>query len=112
MLACGDRRAIEPQLRAEAWIGDDPVWWRPGRDDAYHRLTEADAAELQAAFEQAGGAAAAPSRGPARGRVAASSSGKTRLAHVGYDRPRVAGDRSSGRFQGDLAYGCSDHAGA
>ena len=48
------------QLRAEAWTVEDPVWWRPGRDDAYRRLTEADAVELQAAFEQAGRAAVAP----------------------------------------------------
>jgi fatty-acyl-CoA synthase len=49
------------QLRAEAWAVEDPVWWRPGREDAYRPLTAADAAGLQAEFVRSGRSALAPS---------------------------------------------------
>ena len=41
-------------LRAERWTTSDPVWWRPGRDEGYRRLTGADIASLEEAFTQAG----------------------------------------------------------
>jgi fatty-acyl-CoA synthase len=41
-------------LRAERWTTADPVWWRPGRDLPYRRLTDADVALLQEAFARAG----------------------------------------------------------
>jgi fatty-acyl-CoA synthase len=37
----------KPPLRAAGWRTEDPVFWRPGRELAYRRLTEADAASLE-----------------------------------------------------------------
>ena len=40
-------------LRAERWNCADPVWWRPGRDEAEYRvLTGPDVAELEEAVER------------------------------------------------------------
>jgi fatty-acyl-CoA synthase len=47
-------------LREEAWTTTDPVWWRPGREQDYRRLTAADTAALADRFAQAGRAALAP----------------------------------------------------
>jgi fatty-acyl-CoA synthase len=33
-------------LKEEAWVTDEPVWWRPQGEDAYRPLTEADRAQL------------------------------------------------------------------
>jgi fatty-acyl-CoA synthase len=44
-------------LRAAAWHTDDPVWWRPPREDAYRLLSDADREELGAAFAAHGRAA-------------------------------------------------------
>jgi fatty-acyl-CoA synthase len=41
-------------LRAERWTTADPVWWRPGRDERYRRLTEADVTDLHEGFAKAG----------------------------------------------------------
>jgi fatty-acyl-CoA synthase len=37
-------------LRAEQWYGDNPIWWRPGRDLTYNRWTADDIALLEAGF--------------------------------------------------------------
>jgi fatty-acyl-CoA synthase len=49
------------QLRQEAWLVDDPVWWRPGRGDDYAPFTADDAARLAQAFDAAGRLALLPS---------------------------------------------------
>jgi fatty-acyl-CoA synthase len=41
-------------LRAERWYTDDPVFWRPGPELEYHRLTADDVAELEARFREFG----------------------------------------------------------
>jgi len=43
-------KVLKRQLAAERWTGDDPIWWRPGRQDGYRRLTTADAEALDAAL--------------------------------------------------------------
>jgi len=35
---------------AERWETNDPVWWRPPREDAYRLLTDADVETLRAEF--------------------------------------------------------------
>lgn len=47
-------------LRDEAWLATDPIWWRPGRERDYRRLTERDVVDLAERFAQAGRAAMAP----------------------------------------------------
>jgi fatty-acyl-CoA synthase len=37
-------------LRRGGWRVDDPIWWRPGRELEYRRLTATDRAELERAF--------------------------------------------------------------
>jgi fatty-acyl-CoA synthase len=39
-------KTVRRDLRREAWMCADPVWWQPTRDDPYRRLTDADAATL------------------------------------------------------------------
>jgi fatty-acyl-CoA synthase len=51
-----DRR----RLRLQAWLTDDPVWWRPGRDEDYRLMTDADRAALRQAFDEAGRSALHP----------------------------------------------------
>ncbi|WP_018655435.1 AMP-binding protein [Actinomadura flavalba] len=41
-------------LAAERWHTADPVWWRPGRDLAYRRMTPEDRAALAAGFARRG----------------------------------------------------------
>jgi len=41
-------------LRDEAWESKDPVWWRPGRDLTYRRLTDTDRKDLRAALDRRG----------------------------------------------------------
>jgi fatty-acyl-CoA synthase len=43
-------KVLKRELRAEGWDVDDPVWWRPGRNDDYRLLTAADADDLRARF--------------------------------------------------------------
>ena len=59
---CGSRRfpvgatnKIDKRpLRAERWSTDDPVYWRPGAELAYRRLTADDVAALEARFHEFG----------------------------------------------------------
>jgi fatty-acyl-CoA synthase len=48
------------QLREEAWLVDDPVWWRADRATTYQPFTAPDADALRQAFEHAGRSAMAP----------------------------------------------------
>jgi fatty-acyl-CoA synthase len=48
------RKVDRKPLRAERWTTTDPVWWRPGRDGSYRRLTDADVAALHEEFASAG----------------------------------------------------------
>jgi fatty-acyl-CoA synthase len=41
-------------LRREAWLCDDPVWWRPARSAAYVPMTSADRAALRTEFDDHG----------------------------------------------------------
>ena len=38
------------QLRSERWECDEPVWFRPGRDDGLRHLEPEDQEALRAAF--------------------------------------------------------------
>ena len=59
----GAGKVDKAPLRAEAWITDDPVWWRPPDETGFRRLSPADVAALSARFEAAGRAEHAPGRG-------------------------------------------------
>jgi fatty-acyl-CoA synthase len=48
------QKILKRVLGQEAWEGDDPVWWKPGRNEPYRRLTADDAAELRAQFAARG----------------------------------------------------------
>ncbi len=48
------------QLRDEAWLVPDPVWWRPGRQSAYVAFAADDEAQLRKEFGQAGRLASYP----------------------------------------------------
>jgi fatty-acyl-CoA synthase len=48
------------QLRQEAWLVDDAIWWRPGRTDTYVPFTFEDATGLERAFDAAGRRAVLP----------------------------------------------------
>ena len=50
------------QLRQEAWLVDDPIWFRPDRADDFRPFEAADAAALEQAFAAAGRAGMAPTR--------------------------------------------------
>jgi hypothetical protein len=41
-------------LRAERWVTDDDVWWKPSPRESYRLLTEADVAALHDEFVAAG----------------------------------------------------------
>ncbi len=45
-----DRRLVKEQ----AWLTDDPVWWRPGRETTYRLLSDDDRAALRAEFARHG----------------------------------------------------------
>lgn len=47
-------------LRAQAWVTDDSVWYRPPRSDAYRRFTDEDARELATEFDHHGRASLLP----------------------------------------------------
>jgi fatty-acyl-CoA synthase len=56
-------KPVRRDLRREAWLCDDPVWWRPRATDADYRLmTAADVDELRVAFAHHGRENHAPSR--------------------------------------------------
>jgi fatty-acyl-CoA synthase len=44
------QKVLKRVLRRELWETDDEVWWRPGRDLEYRRLTPDDVADLRAQF--------------------------------------------------------------
>ncbi len=46
----GHGKIDKKPLRREAWLCDDPVWWRPPRTDSYVRMTDADRATLHDQF--------------------------------------------------------------
>ncbi len=46
----GHGKIDKKPLRRDAWLCDDPVWWRPGRAKDYRPLTDADRAELRDQF--------------------------------------------------------------
>lgn len=48
------------QLRDEAWLVDDPVWWRPGRQTAYRAFGADDGVRLREEFGSAGRLASYP----------------------------------------------------
>jgi acyl-CoA synthetase (AMP-forming)/AMP-acid ligase II len=48
------QKVLKRVLRNEHWECADPVWWRPGRDASYRRLTTEDIAELRARFAERG----------------------------------------------------------
>ncbi|MCO5991840.1 AMP-binding protein [Actinoallomurus rhizosphaericola] len=47
-------KVVRRALAADAWNTTDPVWWRPGRELRYRRLTGEDAERLRAEFESRG----------------------------------------------------------
>jgi fatty-acyl-CoA synthase len=47
-------------IRRDAWLCDDPVWWRPARSTAYTLMTEADLAAVRDEFRAHGRLAAYP----------------------------------------------------
>jgi fatty-acyl-CoA synthase len=42
-------KVLKRGLRAERWTCDDPVLWKPAKDEPYRRLDEAEAAALERA---------------------------------------------------------------
>jgi fatty-acyl-CoA synthase len=50
----GSNKLIKKPLQADRWECADPVWWRPGRELVYRRLTEEDVAGLRKAFAEHG----------------------------------------------------------
>jgi fatty-acyl-CoA synthase len=61
------------QLRDEAWLVSDPVWWRPGRPTAYVAFGAGDEARLRKEFDEAGRLASYPRgrNGPVDGEMGA-----------------------------------------
>jgi fatty-acyl-CoA synthase len=48
-------KPVRRELRREAWLCDDVVWWRASpRDDYLRLLSDADIVDLRAAFERHG----------------------------------------------------------
>jgi fatty-acyl-CoA synthase len=47
-------KTVRRDLRREAWICADPVWWQPTRNDPYRRLTDADVATLAMTLKDRG----------------------------------------------------------
>ncbi|GAA1889139.1 hypothetical protein [Actinomadura bangladeshensis] len=45
---------LKRRLAKDGRRTEDPVWWRPGRDLAYRRMTAEDAARLRAELERCG----------------------------------------------------------
>jgi fatty-acyl-CoA synthase len=58
-------KPVRRDLRREAWLCDDPVWWRPSsRESDYRRLTDDDVEELRVSFARHSRENWYPSRGP------------------------------------------------
>ena len=47
-------------VRREAWLCDDPVWWRPPRSERYRPMSDDDRAAIRAEFVEHGRIAAYP----------------------------------------------------
>ena len=47
-------KILKRRLRAERWECDDPIWWRPERDQALRRLTTDDVTSIRHAFAARG----------------------------------------------------------
>lgn len=52
--ATASNKILKRRLVKDGWHTDEPVWWRPGRDLAYRRMTAEDAAGIRADFERRG----------------------------------------------------------
>jgi fatty-acyl-CoA synthase len=52
--ATASNKILKRALVREGWYTDDPVWWRPGRDLAYRRLTHDDRTAIRAEFQRRG----------------------------------------------------------
>ena len=52
--ATASNKILKRALAADGWRTDDPVWWRPGRDLAYRRMTDDDRDLIRAEFERRG----------------------------------------------------------
>lgn len=46
----GTNKVDKKPLRADRWETDDPVWWRPAREEHYRLMTDDDRAALRAEF--------------------------------------------------------------
>lgn len=47
-------KILKRSLRSERWECDDPVWFRPARDEPYRLLTPSDVRELRTRFDEHG----------------------------------------------------------
>ena len=47
-------KILKRSLRAERWECDDPIWWRPERDQPLRRMTADDAASIRLLFAARG----------------------------------------------------------
>ena len=47
-------KVLKRQLRAEAWMPDDRVWWSPSRDQPWVLMSAADRLSVRATFDAAG----------------------------------------------------------
>lgn len=56
----GNSKVNKRALRRDAWLGEDPVWWRPPRADAYTLMTESDRGCLRREFLSHGRISAHP----------------------------------------------------
>ncbi|MBX6766231.1 MAG: acyl-CoA synthetase, partial [Actinomadura rubrobrunea] len=52
--ATASNKILKRRLAREGWRTRDPVWWRPGRELVYRRMTPRDAAALRAEFARRG----------------------------------------------------------
>ncbi|MDL4771840.1 MULTISPECIES: AMP-binding protein [Thermomonosporaceae] len=52
--ATASNKILKRRLARDGWRTGDPVWWRPGRDLAYRRMTLEDVARLRTEFERRG----------------------------------------------------------
>jgi fatty-acyl-CoA synthase len=52
--ATASNKILKRRLVRDGWQTDDPVWWRPGRDLAYRRMTPEDVARLRTEFDKRG----------------------------------------------------------
>ncbi|MBW8484378.1 AMP-binding protein [Actinomadura parmotrematis] len=52
--ATASNKILKRELAKDGWRTGDPVWWRPGRELAYRRLTPEDAAALREEFARRG----------------------------------------------------------